>query len=100
MFILLFRLARCTCVFFVARCRAVVTCVFLSPGVALLPFVDEKRLHAALKSVYPNLNDDEIARNVRGSERLFVGPYRPSHDRLGTRVFLGQYYASNTTCVK
>ena len=28
-------------------------------GVALLPFVDEQRLHAALAEVYPNLTQDE-----------------------------------------
>lgn len=28
-------------------------------GVALLPFVDERRLRAALTEVYPNLSADE-----------------------------------------
>lgn len=28
-------------------------------GVALLPFVDEKRLHAALEQVYPDLTNEE-----------------------------------------
>ena len=60
---------------------------FVPPGVALLPFVDEKRLHAALESVYPDLTDDEISRNVRGSDRLFVGPHHPSHDLLGENTF-------------
>ena len=52
-------------------------------GVALLPFVDERRLHAALRDVYPNLNADENERNTLGSDRLFVGPHHPSHDFLG-----------------
>ena len=41
-------------------------------GVALLPFVDEKRLHLALESFYPKLTEAEVARNIRGDDRLFV----------------------------
>ena len=35
-----------------------------------------------MKSVYPDLTPDEIARNVRGDDRLFVGPHHPAHDML------------------
>ncbi|KAL3077114.1 hypothetical protein niasHS_013103 [Heterodera schachtii] len=42
-------------------------------GVALLPFVEEKRLLDALDSVYATLTTDEIARNATGPDRLFVG---------------------------
>ena len=45
---------------------------FAWQGVALLPFVDEERLHAALKQFYPALTAAERARNVRGDDRLFV----------------------------
>lgn len=41
-------------------------------GVALLPFVDEKRLHETLKPVYPLLTDAEKKRNTRGSDYLFL----------------------------
>ncbi|GFS82869.1 5'-3' exoribonuclease 2 [Nephila pilipes] len=41
-------------------------------GVALLPFVDEKRLLKALKSVYSKLSPEEIKRNVRGKDKLYV----------------------------
>ena len=41
-------------------------------GVALLPFVDETRLHKALENFYPKLTESEIARNIRGDDRLFV----------------------------
>ena len=58
----------------------------LCAGVALLPFVDERRLHAALSEVYPNLNEDEKERNTLGADRLFVGPHHPSHDFLGTSL--------------
>ena len=41
-------------------------------GVALLPFVMEDRLHKALEPHYSKLTAAEIARNVRGDDRLFV----------------------------
>ncbi|KAJ3343486.1 5'-3' exoribonuclease 2 [Gonapodya sp. JEL0774] len=41
-------------------------------GVALLPFIDEKRLFAALQDVYPTLTPEEVRRNSRGYDRLFV----------------------------
>ena len=41
-------------------------------GVALLPFVDEVRLHRALEKFYPKLTQAEIARNIRGDDRVFV----------------------------
>ncbi|XP_032882092.1 5'-3' exoribonuclease 2 isoform X2 [Amblyraja radiata] len=42
-------------------------------GVALLPFVDERRLRAALEKVYPDLAADETRRNSLGSDVIFVG---------------------------
>lgn len=33
--------------------------VLIFPGVALLPFVDERRLRAALEEVYPDLTPEE-----------------------------------------
>ncbi|KAG8199118.1 hypothetical protein JTE90_016255 [Oedothorax gibbosus] len=41
-------------------------------GVALLPFVDEKRLLKALEVVYPKLTEEEKKRNVRGKDRLYI----------------------------
>ncbi|KAI1728374.1 5'-3' exoribonuclease 2 like protein [Ditylenchus destructor] len=46
---------------------------FAWQGVALLPFVDEKRLLDALKDVYDTLTPEEIRRNCSGTDRLFVG---------------------------
>lgn len=40
-------------------------------GVALLPFIDEARLFRALKSVYPNLTEEEINRNSYGEDMKF-----------------------------
>ncbi|XP_070576622.1 5'-3' exoribonuclease 2-like [Ptychodera flava] len=49
-------------------------------GVALLPFVDEKRLLETLKSVYPDLTDRERHRNSLGCDRLFVGKHHRAFD--------------------
>ena len=45
---------------------------FAWQGVALLPFVDEERLHLALENFYPRLTEAEVARNIKGDSRLFV----------------------------
>ncbi|XP_069033572.1 5'-3' exoribonuclease 2 isoform X2 [Embiotoca jacksoni] len=42
-------------------------------GVALLPFVDERRLRAGLADVYPDLTTEEVRRNSLGSDVLFLG---------------------------
>jgi len=43
-------------------------------GVALLPFVDEKRLHRALSQVYGDLTEDETRRNTNRQDNImFVG---------------------------
>ncbi|XP_043272687.1 5'-3' exoribonuclease 2 homolog [Venturia canescens] len=46
---------------------------FAWQGVALLPFVDEKRLFKALEPYYEALTDAEKKRNIRGDDRLYVG---------------------------
>jgi len=51
-------------------------------GVALLPFVEEKRLLDAMKQVYPLVPEDELALNVRGPDRLFVGEQHPLYESL------------------
>ncbi|WFD35299.1 5'-3' exoribonuclease 2 [Malassezia cuniculi] len=43
-------------------------------GVALLPFIDEKRLLEALNKRYPELTDDENRRNSFGRNVVFAGP--------------------------
>ncbi|CAH3166915.1 unnamed protein product [Pocillopora meandrina] len=55
-------------------------------GVALLPFVDEKRLLGALSRVYPDLTDFEMQRNNRGKDRLFLRQGNPIFD-----FFVGLY---------
>uniref|UniRef100_A0A8C5BC28 5'-3' exoribonuclease n=1 Tax=Gadus morhua TaxID=8049 RepID=A0A8C5BC28_GADMO len=49
-------------------------------GVALLPFVDERRLRAALGDVYPDLSTEEERRNSLGSDLLFVKKSHPLCD--------------------
>ncbi|CAL8314988.1 unnamed protein product [Merluccius merluccius] len=49
-------------------------------GVALLPFVDERRLRAALADVYPDLSQEEVRRNSLGSDMLFVRKSHPLCD--------------------
>lgn len=40
-------------------------------GVALLPFIDERRLFSALKKVYANLSAEEEQRNSLGTDKVF-----------------------------
>ncbi|XP_056337408.1 5'-3' exoribonuclease 2 isoform X2 [Danio aesculapii] len=49
-------------------------------GVALLPFVDERRLRAALAEVYNDLTPEEVRRNSLGSDVMFVGRSHPLCD--------------------
>lgn len=51
-------------------------------GVALLPFVDERRLRAALAEVYPDLTAEEVKRNSLGSDVLFLSRSHPLFDFL------------------
>ncbi|CAK1583944.1 unnamed protein product [Parnassius mnemosyne] len=53
---------------------------FAWQGVALLPFVDENRLFKALEPYYKDLSQAEKQRNMRGHDRLYVGPGQPSYD--------------------
>uniref|UniRef100_A0A4W6FRM8 5'-3' exoribonuclease n=1 Tax=Lates calcarifer TaxID=8187 RepID=A0A4W6FRM8_LATCA len=59
-------------------------------GVALLPFVDERRLRAALADVYPDLTPEEVKRNSLGSDIMFVGKSHPLSD------FIHELYRAET----
>lgn len=48
----------------------------------MLPFVDEKRLLAALEPKYADLTEEEKLRAVKGSDRLFVSKWHPAFDFL------------------
>ncbi|KAJ1987342.1 5'-3' exoribonuclease 2 [Dimargaris cristalligena] len=51
-------------------------------AVALLPFIDEKRLLEAMKPLEDTLSDDEKIRNSLNEPRLLVGPQNALHSAL------------------
>lgn len=51
-------------------------------GVALLPFIDERRLLEAMHPRYPKLTDIEMRRNQRGEDVLFVSDDHPLYPSL------------------
>ncbi|XP_018563382.1 5'-3' exoribonuclease 2 homolog [Anoplophora glabripennis] len=55
---------------------------FAWQGVALLPFVEEKRLFKALEPYYKKLTPAEIKRNIRGDDRLYVSHQNSGYDLL------------------
>lgn len=55
---------------------------FAWQGVALLPFVDEKRLFKALKPFYDKLTDGERKRNVRGENKLYLEPSNSEYKKV------------------
>lgn len=46
-------------------------------GVALLPFIDEKRLLDAMATRYPELTEEEIRRNKWGSDVIYIADEHP-----------------------
>lgn len=55
---------------------------FAWQGVALLPFVEEKRLFKALEPYYDKLTTAEIRRNLRGDDRLYVSSKHSGYDTM------------------
>jgi 5'-3' exoribonuclease 2 len=51
-------------------------------GVALLPFVDENRLHRTLEHVYSTLTNEERKRNKRDYDRLYIHSENLCYDYL------------------
>lgn len=51
-------------------------------GVALLPFVDAERLKEQMKIVSTDLSDDEVSRNTRGTDTIFVGKDHQLYDYI------------------
>ena len=56
-------------------------------GVALLPFIDEGRLLAAMEPLYNELSEVEKARNKMGSDMLFVAQENTLYDVLGETFY-------------
>lgn len=54
-------------------------------GVALLPFIDQKRLLDAMAPLYAGLTEEEVQRNRWGSDVIFASdqhPMYPSYELL------------------
>ncbi|SNX87928.1 probable 5'-3' exoribonuclease 2 [Melanopsichium pennsylvanicum] len=64
-------------------------------GVALLPFIDEKRLLDALKDKYPLLSEDEVRRNGFGHNTLFVGAESRLYEFLCEEIYAKKQIEDN-----
>ncbi|KAG9124765.1 5'-3' exoribonuclease 2 [Ceratobasidium sp. 392] len=61
-------------------------------GVALLPFIDEKRLLGAMSERYPKLTEDEVRRNKWGVNHVYVSEGNDLYD-----FFCGLYTKRKST---
>ena len=53
-------------------------------GVALLPFIDQNRLLAAMVPRYPELTEEELQRNSWGNNAIFISDAHPLYDPFCT----------------
>ena len=60
---------------------------FAWQGVVLLPFIDEKRLLAAMQKKYPLLTEDERNRNTHGREVLLLSDQHPLYQDLAGHFY-------------
>ena len=60
---------------------------FAWQGVALLPFIDEKRLLDAMATKYPLLTEDEHRRNAFGEEALIFSTKHPLYDEVALNFY-------------
>lgn len=60
---------------------------FAWQGVVLLPFIDEKRLLAAMEKKYPQLSADEQARNTVGRDVLLISDQHPLYAQLAANFY-------------
>ena len=56
-------------------------------GIALLPFIDQDRLLAAVRAQYPLLSDAERARNVRGEPVLLISDKNANYERFSKKLY-------------
>jgi 5'-3' exoribonuclease 2 len=59
-------------------------------GVALLPFIDEKRLIDSMKPLWEELTEEEQIRNIMGSDLLYVGPENTLFESLAETLYSGK----------
>lgn len=60
---------------------------FAWQGVAILPFIDEKRLLDAMATKYPLLSPEEHARNERGKDILIMSDRHPLYEEIATNFY-------------
>lgn len=60
---------------------------FAWQGVALLPFIDEKRLLDAMATRYPLLSADDVARNAMGKDVLIMSNRHPLYEEIATNFY-------------
>ena len=60
---------------------------FAWQGVALLPFIDETRLLEAAQKVYPNLTNEDRARNALGHDTLLISDSNPLYEDIVGRFY-------------
>lgn len=60
---------------------------FAWQGVALLPFIDEKRLLAAMATKYPLLSAEDTARNELGRDVLILSDRHPLYEDIATNFY-------------
>lgn len=60
---------------------------FAWQGVALLPFIDEKRLLKAMAEKYPLLTSEDAARNETGRDVLLLSDRHPLYDDIATKFY-------------
>ena len=67
-------------------------------GIALLPFIDEKRLLSTVRAQYGSLTDAEKARNVRKEEILLISNKNANYEKFKKELYLenpegnGEFY--------
>lgn len=60
---------------------------FAWQGVAILPFIDEKRLLKAMAERYPLLSADDKARNEMGRDVLLISDRHPLYEDIATKFY-------------
>jgi 5'-3' exoribonuclease 2 len=67
---------------------------FAWQGVALLPFIDEKRLLDAMATKYPLLSAEDAARNETGKDVLILSDRHPLYEEIATHFYSKRQGAS------
>ena len=56
-------------------------------GIALLPFIDEKRLLDVVRAQYPKLSEYERSRNIRGEDVLLISNKNANYDMFLKKLY-------------